>query len=541
LVEETDFGCAYFYFLWGRQAELSMQFDEALEAYQKALICDPDAEYIVRKIPILLLRLDRGEEAVALLEEYLIKTPADTTIRMLLARVFIGLGNYSEAENQYRITYQQNPSEVSSLLLLSELYLNQTKLAEAEQVLQEILQIDPKSYAAHVLLARIYLNTTRYVEAEVEYEEALKINWSVDLLMEKGDVYRLQKDYDKVITLYKEILVKDPGNERVALALVSQLLKLDREKEALAELNKLKEKIGLNDKVELSVARLFARLEKYEQAAEIIRKSLKKGKSADAQYLLAIILTQAEKYDQALNELQGIDPNDEEFDHAIILQVRLLRYLDRHEEAVELLENAVSNEASRSPDMYVLLAALYHLQNKTELGQSTFDRAITVFPENDELLYEYGLFLDTTGRQDKSISVMQELIKRQPGHGEALNYVGYSWADESINLDKALDYIQRAVKLKPDNSYILDSLGWVYYRLSRLEEAREALERAVELSGDDLDPAVFDHLGDVYLELGRKDDAIEVYRKGLNSFEDDEESELKKALQEKLLLLEKQD
>ena len=541
LVEETDFGCAYFYFLWGRQAELSMQFDEALEAYQKALICDPDAEYIVRKIPVLLLRLDRGEEAVALLEEYLIKTPADTTIRMLLARVFIGLGNYSEAENQYRITHQQNPSEVSSLLLLSELYLNQTKLAEAEQVLQELLQVDPKSYAAHVLLARIYLNTTRYVEAEVEYEEALKINWSVDLLMEKGDVYRLQKDYDKVITLYKEILVKDPGNERVALALVSQLLKLDREKEALVELNKLKEKIGLNDKVDLSVARLFARLEKYEQAAEIIRKSLKKGKSADAQYLLAIILTQAEKYEQALNELQGIDPNDEEFEHAIILQVRLLRYLDRHEEAVELLEKAVGNEASRSPDMYVLLAALYHLQNKPELGQTTFDRAITAFPENDELLYEYGLFLDTTGRQDKAISVMEEVIKRQPAHGEALNYVGYSWADESINLDKALDYIQRAVKLKPDNSYILDSLGWVYYRLSRLEEAREALERAVELSGDDLDPAVFDHLGDVYLELGRKDDAIEVYRKGLNSFEDDEESELKKALQEKLQLLEKQD
>ena len=136
---------------------------------------------------------------------------------------------------------------------------------------------------------------------------------------------------------------------------------------------------------------------------------------------------------------------------------------------------------------------------------------------------------------------MQELIKRQPAHGEALNYVGYIWADESINLDKALEYIQRAVKLKPDNGYILDSLGWVYYRLSRLEEAREALERALELSGDDLDPAIFDHLGDVYLELDRKDDAIKMYRKGLDSFEDDKESELKKVLQEKLLLLEKQD
>ena len=62
--EETDYGCAYFYFLWGRQAELDLQFDEALEAYEKALICDPDADYIARKIPILLLRMNRGEEAV---------------------------------------------------------------------------------------------------------------------------------------------------------------------------------------------------------------------------------------------------------------------------------------------------------------------------------------------------------------------------------------------------------------------------------------------------------------------------------------------
>ncbi len=113
MVEETDFGCAYFYFLWGRQAELSMQFAEALEAYQKALICDPDAEYIVRKIPVLLLRLDRGEEAITLLEEYLIKTPEDISVRMLLARVFIGLGKYSEAEQQYRITHRQNPSDNS--------------------------------------------------------------------------------------------------------------------------------------------------------------------------------------------------------------------------------------------------------------------------------------------------------------------------------------------------------------------------------------------------------------------------------------------
>jgi len=537
-LEETDYGCAYFYFLWGRQAELAMQFEEALEAYQKAIICDQEADHIIRKIPILLLRLERGEEAVGILQEYLAKKPRDSTTRMLLARVFIGMGRYKEAEEQYRAIHQHDPSEVNSLLLLSELYLNQGMLTKAREVLQEVLQVNRDSYPARVMLARIYLNTKRYEEAEAEYDAALEINWSVDLLMEKGDVYRQQGLSDKVIELYREILEIDPGNERASLSLVSELLQADQQEEALAELGRLKSRTVLEQKVELSIARLYARLEQYDQAVEILRNSLRREKSSDALYLLAVVLTQAEEYDQALAELQMIVPDDEEYENAIILQVRILRYLDRHEEAIDMLEKALEDESIRSPDMFVMLAALYHVQNKTEMGQAVFDRAMAAFPENNELLYEYGLFLDTAGRQEEAMSVMEEVIKRQPAHGEALNYVGYSWADKSINLDKALEYIERAVKLKPKNGYILDSLGWVYFRLGRTEEAREALEQALELSGED--PAIYDHLGDVYLELGLKSDAIEAYRKGISMFDENEESDLKKAMQEKLQLLENQ-
>lgn len=187
--------------------------------------------------------------------------------------------------------------------------------------------------------------------------------------------------------------------------------------------------------------------------------------------------------------------------------------------------------------MYVMLAALYQLQDKRELGLSTFDRALSAFPEDYELLYEYGLYLDTLGSREKAISIMEEVIKRQPEHGEALNYVGYSWADKSVHLDKALEYIQRAVKLKPDNGYIRDSLGWVFYRLGRNEEARDALEEAARLSPDD--PTIFDHLGDVYMVLGEKVKAIQAYQDAINLIEEDNEA--KKALQDKVLLLEDQE
>jgi tetratricopeptide (TPR) repeat protein len=536
-VEETDYGCAYFYFLWGTQAELAQQFAEALEAYEKALICDPDAEYIIRKIPILLLRLDRGEEAVKLLENFLLDNPEDTGIRMLLARIYIGLGRYREAGEEYRIIHRQDPEEVSSLLLLSELFIYQEKLKEAKQVLRELLEVNSNVYPAHVMLARIYLDNKEYQAAETQYRKALALNWSVDLVMELSDVYVQQKDFDTVISLYREILDEDPQNERVSLALIHFLLLENRENEALTELNRLKVLTEEPGSVDLSIARLYARLEKYDRSIEILRSYLDRNNSSEARYLLAVILAQDERYEQSLAELQLIGKDADEYEDAVILQVRILRFLDRTVQAVDLLEKAIQDDEGRTPDMYVMLAALYQLQEKTELGKSTFNRALSAFPGDNELLYEYGLYLDTVGSKDEAMSIMQEVIKRQPEHGEALNYVGYFLADKNIHLDKALRYIKRAVSLNPENGYMRDSLGWVYYRMGKNEEARQALEEAVKLYGED--PIIFEHLGDVYLELGRKKDALDAYAKAISLIEED--SDLKKTLQNKVKLLEDQE
>ena len=535
MVEETDYGCAYFYFLWGKQAELGMQFEEALEAYEKALICDPEADYIIRKIPVLLLRMDRGEEAVTLLSNYLTSNPLDGDVRRLLARVFIALGLYEKAAEQYRTIHDQDPEEVISFLLLSELYLNLNRLDDAEQVLNELLTVNNKSYPASVMLARIHLNNNKYELAAGEYQKALDISWSVDLLMEMSEVYAQLKDYDRVIAIYREIIAKDKNNERASLALINFLLLQDKEQDALEELHRLKKLSKEPGGVDLSIARLYARLEKYDMAVEILRQSLDRNNAAGARYLLAVILAQQEKYEQAMIELQMIDSEAKEYENAIILQVRVLRFLERPEQAVEILEKAIQYEKNRSPDMYVLLAALYQFQEKPDLGRSTFDRALSTFPENDELLYDYGLFLDVLGSREEAMTIMQELVKRQPEHGEALNYIGYSWADKSIHLDQALKYIQRAVRLKPDNNYIRDSLGWVYYKMGRIVEARQALEEAVRISPED-DPTILEHLGDVYLELERTKDALDVYNKALSLLE--ENSDQAKSLLDKIKLLE---
>lgn len=533
--DDVDFGCSYFYFLWGRHAELAANYHEALEAYEKALICDPAADFVVRKIPLLLLRLDRSDEAITKLEEYLEAHPRESGSRMLLAKIFIRQGKIREAAAQYRKVNELVPEDFTSLLLLSELYLANGEKEPARDALEEVLQIDSRSYPAHVLLARLLVSEKNYDKALDHYQQALVINWSADLQLEMAEGFLHQKNYHRAIRLYRDLLDRDEFNEGARIALIHVYLLQKRENKALAELNQLKALSSRPERVDLTIARLYARRKDYNKAILLLEDVLKKDDTGEARYLLAILHFQTQKYEVTLQDLQGISPDAEEYEDGIFLQVRALRELKRDEQAIQLLESAIADEKGRNPDMYVLLASLYQFNEQRELGRKTFVRGIKAYPKDDNLLYEYGLYLDYRGEHQQAIEVMQQVINLHPEHAAALNYVGYTWADKKIHLDKAFIYIKRAAELKPANGYIRDSLGWIYYRQGKLEEAIETLEQAVKLSPDD--PAILDHLADVYLESGRTADAMKTYRKALELFNEEKD---RSRVQEKIRILEEQ-
>jgi len=106
---------------------------------------------------------------------------------------------------------------------------------------------------------------------------------------------------------------------------------------------------------------------------------------------------------------------------------------------------------------------------------------------------------------------MEKVLDLDPQNADALNFIGYSYADRGIRLDEAEQLIVQALKIKPDNGYILDSLGWVYFKKNKYDGALKYLKRALELLPDD--PNVMEHLGDVYLKTGRNQEALDYYRK----------------------------
>jgi tetratricopeptide (TPR) repeat protein len=134
-----------------------------------------------------------------------------------------------------------------------------------------------------------------------------------------------------------------------------------------------------------------------------------------------------------------------------------------------------------------------------------------VEPNSADLHYRLGMLYEKMGRFDESIREMEEILKQDPDNPEALNFIGYSWADRGIKLDEAETMIKKALSLKPGDGFITDSLGWVYFKKNRIEEAIKYLKEAATILPEDA--AITEHLGDAYAKGGKLKDALEQYQK----------------------------
>ena len=179
--------------------------------------------------------------------------------------------------------------------------------------------------------------------------------------------------------------------------------------------------------------------------------------------------------------------------------------LDRNDEAEQHLKDALARDDS-DIRAYLALGGVYSVQEKYREAADLYDRAVAQIenPTRAEwnVFYQRGIAYERLKEWPKAEPNFRKALELFPEQPQVLNYLGYSWVDMNMNLEEGLDMIRRAVDLRPSDGYIVDSLGWAYYRLGRYEDAVRELERAVGLMPND--PILNDHLGDAYWRVGRK-------------------------------------
>jgi tetratricopeptide (TPR) repeat protein len=253
---------------------------------------------------------------------------------------------------------------------------------------------------------------------------------------------------------------------------------------------------------------------------------------SDAHLLLGDLLQRQNRLDTALQEYQAIPAGSPLKWNAQLRVAFILNQTDRSNEAIDLLKSLVM-EHPDNLDALTGLADMLREQERYSDAREYYDRAIkSLHPEtadNWTLYYARGVTYERDKMWDLAEKDFLHALDLKPDQPLVLNYLGYSWIDHGINLDRAATMIMRAAELLPDDGYIVDSVGWLKYRKGDYQGAIEQLERAVLLHPED--PTINDHLGDAYWKVNRRLEARFQWRHALAMKPD---SALAAAVEEKL-------
>ncbi len=256
----------------------------------------------------------------------------------------------------------------------------------------------------------------------------------------------------------------------------------------------------------------------YSRVAEYLRPG-----HVDAILLSAALLEELQRYELATETYNKVPRDHPSFDAAELGRAEALRKSGKTEAAIEVLEQ-LARARPDNPAVHITLGDTLRGLERYDEASKAYDRAIALY-ENPQapqwlVFFARGITHEREDRWELAEADFRRSLELNPGQPQVLNYLGYSFVEMGINMDEALALIEEAVAEQPDSGYIVDSLGWVQFRMGQYVDAVKNLERATELMP--VDPIVNDHLGDAYWAVGRKIEAEFQWKRAL-SFDPEEQ------------------
>jgi tetratricopeptide (TPR) repeat protein len=254
-------------------------------------------------------------------------------------------------------------------------------------------------------------------------------------------------------------------------------------------------------------------MKRFDLAVVEFLKVLEKNAGDDkARYLLATAYEENKNNKSAQEEYSKISFTSDLYTNARIHAGMILKKEGKLPEAITLLKESIIEKKGQVP-LYLYLSSLYEENKDLSNAESILKQGIENSPKSVDLHYSLGVIYEKTNRFPESIKEMETVLRIDPDNADALNFIGYSYADRGLNLDEAEKMIIKALKIKPDSGYMIDSLGWVYFKQGKFDSALLHLKKAMEIMP--ADAAIIEHLGDVYVKLDRLQEAREMYEKAL--------------------------
>ncbi|EXF44795.1 TPR domain-containing protein [Pseudomonas sp. BAY1663] len=331
------------------------------------------------------------------------------------------------------------------------------------------------------------------------------------ILLEARLLHSLQRG-DEALPLLEKSLRQHPEDKRLRLTYARLLVEHDRLEDAMGEFATLVQQNPTDDDLRFSMALVCLEAEAWREATVYLEELIERGSHVDAAYFnLGRAYQAMGDTAKALEALEQVGAGNE-YLPAKLLQSQLLYASERDQEASALLAQARQQQPDYAIQLYLIEIEALSEHNRTEQAWQLAEQALEEFPDDLNLLYTRAMLAEKRGDLAQLESDLRFIIEREPDNAMALNALGYTLADRTDRHDEALQLIEQAYQLNPEDPAILDSLGWVNFRLGNLAEAESHLRKALQRFPDH---EVAAHLGEVLWARGERREARAVWSEAL--------------------------
>ncbi|OGQ08763.1 MAG: hypothetical protein A3G32_06270 [Deltaproteobacteria bacterium RIFCSPLOWO2_12_FULL_40_28] len=495
----SDRGKSIYYYLVSQVEDIAGKEEFSNLYLDKSIQKNPSSAFLLVRKAYSLARENKLKEAKEIGLKALKTHPNDVSVLLLLGKINTSIRQSDAAIDYYKQVIGKDFKNEEAYNLLAQEYLLQDKTKEAIEALKKIIQYYPESIGAHYYLGSIYATQIKDLNKALQiYENILNIFPNDQRAMRLvAEIHLAKKDYNQALKLFDELTINNPSD----LSL------------------------------KIKTALLHYELKNLEQAILIFQDILESNPRSDRiHYYLGLLYLELKAYDKSLDHLNQVPPQSSFYADSVGSKALVFKKTKQPQKAIEMAKTNIQKYPDH-PEYYSLLVNIYLGEEKHDEAMQAIDDGLKKIPQNEELLFSKGVIYDKMGETKKSLEIMEEVLKLNDKNALALNFIGYSLAEKGEELNRAQELIEKAFSIKPNDGYIADSLGWVYFQKGQIEKALSFLEKANFLSPNV--PTILIHLGEVYQKMGNRKKARTYFEQAL--FEMEKNTNKNKKDEEELL------
>ncbi|MCP4332718.1 MAG: tetratricopeptide repeat protein [Gammaproteobacteria bacterium] len=330
---------------------------------------------------------------------------------------------------------------------------------------------------------------------------------------------RLGRSGEAVVSLQKAVEGK-PGDQNLRLTYARLLVDIKEYDKARVQFEKLHQTSPDDAELMYTLGLLSLESQRLDDAEKYMMMLVNLGeREGEAQYYLGRIYENRKQYDIAIDWYQQVHAGDYQFDARLRI-ADMLGLSGQSDEAIEHLDAMLKGSQSDGSlvRIYVAKGELLRLARRYEESMVVFNTALDIVPGNNDLLYARALVAERLGQIDQLEADLSFILKTEPDNAHALNALGFTLADQTDRYEEAYAYLKRAIEIMPDDPAIIDSMGWVQYRMGNYDEAVRLLRKALARFDDS---EIAAHLGEVLWVTGQQEEARGIWQKALKKSPDD--------------------